>query len=359
MPIIVSNVFPPDRGGIQTMMSALALVARGRLSDVVVVAPAMPGSAEFDSAAPYKTIRYADLRKPANMITLLAAYLYALTKAGDRTTLAANWWPTAAPLMLLPRRIRGRLGVFVHGADIAPQKGGARRLLMRYVLRHADAIMANSSFTARLVAQAGVAVPVHIVPLGVDVKPIDPSSARTPTILSVGRIIERKGFDRVIQALPILAGSFPDVRYEVVGDGPDLPRLRELASRLGVDRLVTFHGSLSDPDLRAAYARARCFALPVRAVGNDVEGFGIVYLEAAMARLPVIGGIESGAIDAIVDGVTGYLVDGNDRGAILGALDGLLRDPAGARQMGDRGFERALSHTWARTFDACESALKA
>ena len=339
------------------MMASIASVLAEESRDVIVVAPSTPESELFDATAPYRVFRFPDLRRPASSAAMLLAYVRALASIRKRLTLVANWWPTGLPLLILSRRIRGRTAVFAHGADIAPRKGGLRRLLMRYAFSRADVVLANSDYTKDLLAQAGVTARVFVVPLGVDMAPIEPARSNRPTILSVGRLIERKGFDRIIESLVSLVPEFADVRYEIVGDGPDMLRLKTLARQFGVEAHVVFHGKLGHEDLRAAYARAWCFALPVRAVGSDVEGFGIVYLEAAMARLPSIGGLDSGAGDAIVEGITGYLIDGNDRFAVAKAIAALLGDPVEARSMGQRGFERAMTYTWRRTVDACLRAL--
>jgi phosphatidylinositol alpha-1,6-mannosyltransferase len=340
------------------MMAAIASVVARDSDDVVVVAPSMPESQSFDEMVPYRVIRYPHVRRPFEAAAILLAYVRALATTRDRLTLLANWWPTGLPLLMLPKRIRGRTAVFVHGADVAPRKGGSRRFLMRYAFSRADAVLANSNYTKNLLTQAGITERVHVVPLGVDMVPVEPTPSDCPTILSVGRLIERKGFDRIIESLEPLISEFPLLRYEIVGAGPDSARLQALARELGVQAHVRFHGKLGDDDIRAAYARAWCFALPVRAVGSDVEGFGIVYLEAAMARLPSIGGVDSGATDAIVDGITGYLVDGDDRAAVLQAVAALLGDPVEARRMGERGFERAKTYTWRRSVYACMRALR-
>jgi phosphatidylinositol alpha-1,6-mannosyltransferase len=114
-----------------------------------------------------------------------------------------------------------------------------------------------------------------------------------------------------------------------------------LSDSLGIRDRVVFHGKASDQDLQAAYARAWCFSLPVRRIGSDVEGFGIVYLEAAMAQLPCIGGRDSGATDAVADGQSGLLVDGTDVRQITEALRSILLDPERAMSMGQVGQRRA------------------
>jgi phosphatidylinositol alpha-1,6-mannosyltransferase len=146
----------------------------------------------------------------------------------------------------------------------------------------------------------------------------------------------------MLEAVALLVPKFPDLQYEIVGNGPQLDELKQLCFTLQIADHVNFLGALSDEQMTAAYARAWCFALPGRRINDDVEGFGIVYLEAAMSQLPTIGGIDSGAIDAIESGRTGLLVNGEDALAISEALETLLRDRELSETMGRRGRERAL-----------------
>ena len=357
MTIIVSNVYAPDRGGIQTMMASLATAAAKDSSGTIVVAPTYPGYVEYDRSAPYETIRCPDIPRPFDAVAIGLAYLRALSRAREPVTFAGNWWPTALPLAVLPRRLRGKLAIFVHGSEVAPDTGGLRAIVMRWILGRADSVLANSAFTLDLLKRAGVTKRVSVVPLGVDMVPIEPNRSEEPTLLSVGRLVARKGQDKVIEALATLRERLPTIRYEIVGEGPDRKRLETLANDLGLRDNVIFHGKITQEAMQAAYARAWCFVMPVRRIGSDVEGFGIVYLEAAMAHLPTIAGSDSGAGDAIEDGVTGFLVDGSDGNAVREAIAVLLEDPIRARRMGELGFERARRFTWDRTFALCKRAL--
>ncbi len=221
---------------------------------------------------------------------------------------------------------------------------------MQYVFARADVVIANSAFTRELLLAAGVRGTIRVVHPGIDAEPIPSDPSPAPVIISVGRLVARKGFDTIIASLPHVIAAFPNVRYEIVGSGPQRAELEELARRTGVAEHVVFLGAVSDDEMRAAYARAWCFALPVRAIGSDVEGFGLVYLEAALAGLATIGGRRSGAEDAIVDGQTGLLVDGMSTEAVAQALLQLLEDRGKSTEMGARGRERALAEfTWSRT----------
>lgn len=359
VPIIVSNDFPPESGGIQRVMSHLAsgIAARGR--ELIVVAPRLSGAREYDRSLAFRVLRYRTAGlKAARILSIVRTYLEALRAAGDRATIASIWWPAAIAVAVVPKAFRGRFVVLAHGSEIAPTRTGLRRAVMLFVYRRADVVLANSSFTRALLARVGVTANVRLVTLAVDGTPIVPSRDTAPTVISVGRLIERKGFDRTIEAVAELSPEFPDLRYLIVGAGPQRDALVALARKLGVAERVSFLGKVSDDELRAAYARAWCFALPTRLVVDDVEGFGLVFLEAAMAELPAIGGADSGAVDAIVEGETGYLVDGTDTHAIANALRGLLANPDAAAAMGKRARDRAMTFTWAKTVDEVLTALE-
>ena len=258
-----------------------------------------------------------------------------------------SWFPAGLVGVAIPRRLRGRLAILVHGSELAARSGSFRKLLMHAVFKRADRIIANSRFTAKRVGECGLKGSVSIVPCGVDATKLSRTPAHVPTILFIGRLVARKGCDHLIDALPRVRRKLGDVRLEIIGNGPDKERLAALAAHLDVQQCVEFLGNVPDEQRSEALSRAWCFAMPARDEHGDVEGFGIVYLEAAMAGLPAIGGKGSGAEDAIVDGITGFLVDPNDQMAITDALIDLLSEPERARAMGDAGRERALSHyTW-------------
>jgi phosphatidylinositol alpha-1,6-mannosyltransferase len=172
----------------------------------------------------------------------------------------------------------------------------------------------------------------------------------------VGRLVARKGVDRLIEALALLPQS--DAVLHVVGDGPQRAALEALATTAGVRERVIFSGAVDDAARDRALGEAWCFAMPSRAEGGDVEGFGIVYLEAAMAGVPAIGGRGSGADEAIAHGETGLLVDGRDARALAAALERILDDREGAAAMGAAARQRALrSFSWQRNARAVAGQL--
>ncbi len=359
MPILISSDFPPLRGGIQRYMAKVAELLSSAAKTVVVVTGAADGDRAYDRLQDFKVVRYGGRARLWSFLAMVIASLRATAYVPRTYTLASIWFPSGLAAAIIPRRMRGPLGVFVHGAEVAPGRGGLRRSLMLFVFARADVLFVDSRFSASLARRAGFkGGNMVVVPCGSEAREVIRNPSPIPTVLSVGRLVARKGFDRLIEALPLIRLDFPTVQCEIVGSGPQGSSLRTLAESLDVSDCVHFLGEIDDRELDAAYGRAWCFAMPVRSVGDDVEGFGIVYLEAAVAGLPAIGGCDSGATDAIVDGETGILVDGNDRTAIANAVCSLLASPERTAAMGERARQRALTdYTWQRTVSTIDALM--
>jgi phosphatidylinositol alpha-1,6-mannosyltransferase len=181
-------------------------------------------------------------------------------------------------------------------------------------------------------------------------------------ILTTGNLVARKGHDMVLRALARLDTEIANVTYLVVGDGPARSDLESLATALGVRDRVVFAGRALDADLPALYALADVFVMASRERRdeNDVEGFGIVYLEAAACGKPVIGGRSGGIPEAVVDGVTGLLVDPSDPDDIAKTLASVLADSELAARLGLQGHARVVrDFTWARAADRMHDVLTA
>jgi phosphatidylinositol alpha-1,6-mannosyltransferase len=163
---------------------------------------------------------------------------------------------------------------------------------------------------------------------------------RSPVLLTVGRLQRRKGQDMAIQALPRIMKKFPDVKYMIVGSGEEYASLQRLAQDVGVRDRVIFVGRIADGEQAAYYAACDVFLMPNRQIGEDIEGFGIVFLEAGAAGKPVIGGTSGGTGEAILDEVTGLRVNGENIQEIATAVVELLANPAKARAMGECGRRR-------------------
>ncbi|MBI4449599.1 glycosyltransferase [Candidatus Uhrbacteria bacterium] len=247
-----------------------------------------------------------------------------------------------------------RYAVMCHGLDLrnalrVPRK----RWLTQRVLRRADHIIVNSRFTASLVERLGVGSQrVRIVPPPLGVTPNLERSASIASvraqdglqhariILSVGRLVPRKGFDTLIRAVALLRREFPRAMLALAGDGPDRARLEAIARSERI--AVRFLGNLDDANIAAWYTDCDVFALLPRELSDgDVEGFGIVYLEAGAFGKPVVGTRSGGAPEAVIDGINGLLVPQDDPIAASAALATLLRDRDLAQRLGAQGERRA------------------
>jgi phosphatidylinositol alpha-1,6-mannosyltransferase len=274
--------------------------------------------------------------------------------------------------------LRRQLGVpyivYVHGKDLLKEfRKGANRWMVRAgtreILGNAAAIVANSATTAgiakellRRVGAAGAVDRVHVIHPGADPARFTGALEQSrrnrdapregPVLLSVARLVPRKGIDTVIASLPPVLAVHPTARYVVVGCGPDQPRLEQIARRLGVANHVQFVGDVSDELLPSRYASADVFLLPTRVIPEDdeIEGFGIAYVEAAAAGVPSIAANVGGVADAVADGVTGLLVPPSSPEAVATATLRLLGDPALRARLGDAAraeVERSLN--WDRS----------
>lgn len=361
--LLVSSVyFPPQVGGISAMMAALfEHLGPARVCCLTGV-PAPPGVADKGAWRVYR--RPAAFGPPRSRKAV--AWSLALTEIMVRDRPRATQIATIDDGHLgiwLRRWLRLPFLVYAHGNEILSLLQGAwpRR---RTQLQTADRIVAVSRFTAGLVEQAGVDPGrIHVIHPGCDAGRFRPlpadvalrerllgARAAGPVVLTVGNLVERKGHDMVIQALPTVIRRIPDVTYLVVGDGPYRADLDRLARGAGVRDHVVFAGRVDADDLAAVYALGDVFVMAsrVRPAECDVEGFGLVFLEANACGKPVIGGHTGGIPEAIVDGKTGFLVAPEDAADIAGRLATVLSNRELSAEMGRQGRARVKADfSWA------------
>lgn len=345
--LVVTNDFPPRPGGIQQYVHSLA--ARLPIGEVVVYAPAWKGAAGFDAAQPFPVVRHGtSLMLPVPDV-LRRARDVARAEACDTV-----WFGAAAPLGLLAGALREagirRVVGSTHGHETGwAMLPGARQALRRIGSR-CDVVTYVSDYTRRRLAGALRSTRLEWVPPGVDTSVFnadrDGSAVRRqhglvdrPVVVCVSRLMPRKGQDVLIRGLADVQQRVPGAALLLVGGGPDMPRLQRLAVECGVADDVRFTGSVPWPELPDYFAAGDVFAMPCRTRfgGIDVEGLGIVYLEAAAVGLPVVAGRSGGAPEAVRDGETGLVVDGRSITAVAAAVGDLLADPARAESMGERG----------------------
>ena len=347
--LLVTNDFPPRPGGIQQFVHNLAV--RQPPGSVVAYASTWKDAAAFDAEQPFEVIREnTGVLLPTPQVAKRAAEI---ARAHDCDSV---WFGAAAPLGLLADGLRRRAGIeravaLTHGHEIGWAALPGARHLLRRIGRGNDVVTYLTEFQRVRLDRAlrGLTTLERLTP-GVDVEAyhpgVDGSGVRArhglgdrPVIVCVSRLVPRKGQDMLIRALPTIRRRVPGVALLIVSGGPYRDKLQALARSEGVESDVVFTGSVRWEELPEHYAAGDVFAMPcrTRGAGLDVEGLGIVYLEASATGLPVLAGDSGGAPDAVLEGETGFVVGGTDVPAIAARLTDLLADPARARAMGAAG----------------------
>ncbi len=347
--LLVTNDFPPRPGGIQSFVHNLAL--RLPADSLVVYASTWRGAAEFDARQPFEVVR-----EDTSVLLPTPAVGRRAVELARAYGCDAVWFGAAAPLGVLAHRLRRQAGVrravaLTHGHEVGWAALPGARAALRRIARGQDVVTYLGEYTRIRLARAidGLTDLRRLVP-GVDVDQFHPGVdggevrrryglVDRPVVVCVSRLVPRKGQDMLIRALPALRARVPDVALLVVGGGPYRRQLTRLARELGVESAVTFTGSVPTEELPAHYAAGDVYAMPCRTRrgGLDVEGLGIVYLEASATGLPVIAGDSGGAPDAVRDGETGYVVNGRDVPALVERLTELLTDQGLAAKLGAAG----------------------
>jgi phosphatidylinositol alpha-1,6-mannosyltransferase len=354
--LVVTNDFPPRQGGIQTFVAAL--LARRPPESVVVLASDHRGSAEHDAGLPYPVVR-----RPTGMLLPTPATARAAVATARRFGCDTAFFGAAAPLGLLAPTLRAagvdRLVGATHGHETGWVMLPGARQLMRRIAAGLDVLTYISEYTrARLAPVLAGRTRLAQLSPGVDVDLFTPDAdgaavrrryglGDAPVVVCVSRLVARKGQDVLVAGWPQVLARHPAARLLLVGGGPAAASLRRAVERRGIGRSVVLTGPVPPAQLPAHYAAADVFAMPCRTRrgGLDVEGLGMVYLEASATGLPVVGGDSGNAPDAIRDGETGHVVGGGRPAEVADRLVRLLDDPAAAAAMGEKGLAW-VSHEW-------------
>jgi phosphatidylinositol alpha-1,6-mannosyltransferase len=343
----------PSLGGIQILLLRLHEYLPGWQHEVVARHSA---GAQAGPAVVRRT------RRPTGHASIVELNLLAV-----RTALRAppdvilNAHIVTTPAALLLSQVLRRPVVSYLYADELP---GHPRLVRSACAGSASSIAVSRYARDLALGSASPRAPIHVVLPGIDQVPenaLPPSLEREPLLVTVSRLADRyKGHDVVLRALPAVLAAVPGARWVIAGDGPLRSELERLAGELGLAERVTFVGRLTDAERDRLLDRAAVFVMPSRLPfrGAGGEGFGIVYLEAALRGVPSVAGDIGGSVDAVVDGETGLLVDATSPEAVAAALIGLLDDEPRRRQMGLAAWRRARRFTWRRMADEVDTVLQ-
>lgn len=378
--MIVTNDFPPRQGGIETFV---ATIAGGLPADQVVVYTSRTRGQELNDAQ----LPYPVLRDPTSMLVPSPPARRRVVEAFGAHGCDRVIFGAAAPLGLLARPLRAagaeRIVGITHGHELWWARVPGARHVLRRIGDDCDALTYLGEYTHRVIAGAltsDAAGRMVRMPPGVDTTVFRPADdgvgandderrqlrsqwgidVAAPVLICVGRLTPRKGQDTLVAAWPEVLAALPAARLVITGPGDD-SALRSAATRLGVANRIVFTGGVPHEQTPAFFAAADVFASPCRDrhAGLEVEGLGIVFLEASACSLPVIVGRSGGAVDTVLDGRTGVVVDPADVRAVATAVIELLGAPARAAAMGRAGrkwVEREW--TWGHVHDTVARLLE-
>lgn len=336
--------FPPRHGGIQLLTHRL--VSHLEHASIRVHTLEAPEAAGWDASQEgFGIKRVAAGRQHRLSIARLNATAIADAFRYRPDVVLAMHIVAAPAAAMIRRALRVPAITYMHALEVVSTPA-----LARFAARHSDRIVAVSAYTAGLAAAAGVEPQqIRVIPPGVDWRnpPVAQRLSR-PTVVTVGRLEDRyKGHDVMVRAMPLVLARVPDAQWIVIGDGPLRESIRRLADAYGLNGAIRMQGAVTDEARDNFLSRAHVFAMPSRVPPRSAgEGFGIVYLEAGVHDLPVVAGRAGGAVDAVLDGTTGLLVDPTDPVQVAHAITRLLTDRGLAAQMGAAGSDRARSFSW-------------
>jgi phosphatidylinositol alpha-1,6-mannosyltransferase len=359
--LLVTNDFPPRRGGIQSYLEEFVsrVVATGSHA-VTVYAPKWKGADAFDAAA--EATGYHVVRHPGTLMLPVPAVDGRMRRLIAEHDIDTVWFGAAAPLALLAQRARQagatRVLASTHGHEVGWSMLPVARSVLHRIGDTTDVVTFVSRYTRSRFAPAfGPSVSLEYLPPGVDTDRFRPDPAGRaalrdryglgdrPTVVCLSRLVPRKGQDILIKALPAVRQRVDGAALVIVGGGPYLETLQKLVHSCGVAAHVTFTGSVPADELPAHHALADVFAMPCRTRGGgmDVEGLGIVFLEASATGVPVVAGRSGGAPEAVQHNKTGLVVDGHSVDQVAEAVSELLSDRDRAAAMGAAGRDWVTS----------------
>lgn len=375
--LLVTNDFPPRAGGIQTFLEGF--VHQLDPGQIVVFAstppdadvPGAQAAAAYDATQPYQVVRY-----PGTTMLPTPAVCRQMQDLIRANHIENVWFGAAAPLGLMSKAARAagakQTVVTTHGHEIGWTMFPGSRQLVQKVFHDADVVTYLTKATLRRLSPYIGDTPIMQLHGAIDPDAFTfDAAARTklrqrygiavdePVVVCISRLVRRKGQDRLINEWHRICRKHPQARLVVVGKGPYEAKLRQMAAHSPVSDRIVFTGEVPHEELAQHYSLGDVFAMPCRTRfgGLDIEGLGIVYLEAYAAGLPVVAGDSGGAAEAVLDGETGIVVNGNEPNAIATAVEFLLDNPERAQAMGERG-RQWVDAKW-RWSDVVQPLLKA
>ena len=371
--LLLTNDFGPRAGGIETFI--IGLLERMPKGEVIVYTSKQVGSESFDKKW-LDNFGVKVIRDPSKILLPTPRVIRAVRRVIKQSKVEKIWFGAAAPLAISARFLRAgnvkKIVALSHGHEVWWSKVFPFNFAMKEISRSVDVLTFLGDYTGSVIKRnfKDRAKLVKIAP-GIDISHFKPEGdlskinavrselkiGSEPLILSVGRLVHRKGQDKLITAMPKILAKRPDAKLLLIGQGPRKAKLDSLVAKYGIADSVKFLGSIAYTDLPKYLNASDLFVMPSRSrlMGLEVEGLGIVYLEASACALPVIAGSSGGAPDALIDGRTGYVVDGRDIDQIANRVLSLIDNPKQAEEMGKAGRVWVESHwrwdIWSSAFN--------
>jgi phosphatidylinositol alpha-1,6-mannosyltransferase len=376
--LLITNDFYPSRGGIQECIMGLA---RSFGEKAVVLAPYYSGyEMQKDKEFPFITQRtdglrqdrvvdkflFLLLRRPLAFFLQTFAQIYRMQKSGVFTLVICGHLTTIVVGIFAKRLFGAPIGCLIHGKEmffsgiLKPFK----KAFSRFLLSNSDYLFLSNSFMEKKLIEGGIPRKKIIkIPFGINIPQSKHAVAKRikndqKVILTVGRLVERKGHEVVLEALPAIVERYPNVKYLIIGKGLLERKLKNIVEKRKLCHVVEFHGEVDN--IADFYGNCDVFIMPSRFIEKkgDVEGFGLVFLEANFFGKPVIAGNSGGISDAVIDGETGILVNPENPKEIADAVLKLFDDPKLARKLGEQGRKRVLEEfTWDRAAEIIERTM--
>lgn len=359
--LFISLDFPPENGGIQNYV--YGIVSHLEPTETIVLTSNRIGKElymSFDRAQSFKIYRVGinnkvSFLKQVFQLLILLFYVIILKKKHKTEELHfGNIMPIGLIAPILTKILKVKFYPYIHGLDfLESQKSVLKYKLLTYCLKNATKIICNSNYTRNVLMEAGIkGNNIKVIHPGIPEKNpsirinkeevIDKYKLKDKQVLiTVGRLVKRKGHDKVIESLKVVVQEFPNLKYIICGKGPEEETLRNLVKKNNLEAFVIFTGDIERSELEVLYSISDLFIMLNREIleEGDVEGYGIVFLEAGIHKLPVIGGNNGGVPDAIIDGKTGYLINSTNIKEIVNTISSFFYDKDLTNQMGENGYK--------------------
>lgn len=368
--------YKPQNGGVATYAYELASELKRQKHDVLVLAPNQPDDKDFDKATDINTVRYTAPKKALLAFKTIESIILKHTlQFKPDVIFCPLWFPDAAcshlALKALPKT---QLFIAAHGTEISATHSSTlqalRSLLLsrlkRKTFHAAKKIFAVSQNTKNMIIDQypELLQKTIVVSNGVNLdiyQKLEPTQRTTdfPQLLTVSRLIPSKGIDSVLYSLPDVIKKYPKLKYTIVGSGPDKERLQDLIQKLKLENHAELAGFKKQEELIHLYSSHDLFILLSKSSPPHIEGFGLVFLEAAACGIPSLGSRSGGIPDAVIDGQTGWLVDTQNTQDVTNKLLEILKDREHLKSMGQSAWENAQLKTWRNSTQKILEAINA